>query len=392
MERWLKERKAHPLKEPTRIHPSKATKEGTAKHLELDETLFVESEHRRKETDLIYERGLVQAKVNLPPIEINATEDAYVINSDYSEVQFGLDDYLFAHKTLDYVAKTLVKFNLSGVNITPSSTAVLQLYVNIARDDVHNVTVSRLDDEDWEEATVSWSSLNTTQVTKGQDLLITGKNVKSWVEFGVSDLLESSQSTITFLLEYTGPPGNEHFIYFGSTEGDQHPKLLLWLTTVPSMLPSTTMKPSTTASPSILPSARSSTSPSAALPTAAPSISAAPSTTPILCQTKPLLSTADNTLFSIIQGVSASDTLLDTHSAQYKAACWLIYEDRGVVGDTTQASVAQRYILALLYFSTGGPGWYNQYYFLAKGAECDWNIGLGVLCEDRAITKIELGE
>ena len=59
-----------------------------------------------------------------------------------------------------------------------------------------------------------------------------------------------------------------------------------------------------------------------------------------------------------------------------------------MVGDTTQASVSQRYIVALLYFSTGGPGWNNQYGFLG-GAECDWN---GVLCEDRAITTIELGE
>ena len=68
--------------------------------------------------------------------------------------------------------------------------------------------VSRLDDKDWDQVLVSWSSLDTTQVTKGQNRLITSNDVKSWVEFFVSDLLQSSLSNITFLLEYMGPPGD----------------------------------------------------------------------------------------------------------------------------------------------------------------------------------------
>lgn len=74
--------------------------------------------------------------------------------------QFGSSDLIVVEKQLSISIKSIVKFNLSGMDITPSSTAVLRLYVLHVGDTVHNVTVSRLDEEDWEEATVSGSSLN----------------------------------------------------------------------------------------------------------------------------------------------------------------------------------------------------------------------------------------
>ena len=67
-----------------------------------------------------------QGGVNHPPIEIYATKDAVVADSDDSEMQLGLDSMIRV-ALLDNasVAKSLVKFNLSGVGITPSSAGIL---------------------------------------------------------------------------------------------------------------------------------------------------------------------------------------------------------------------------------------------------------------------------
>ena len=58
--------------------------------------------------------------------------------------------------------------------------------------------------------------------------------------------------------------------------------------------------------------------------------------------------------------------------------------------------IRQRYTLALLYFSTNGQEWKNQYNFLTKNDVCDWSEWkngtlLGVICNDEGrVTKVRL--
>jgi hypothetical protein len=72
--------------------------------------------------------------------------------------------------------------------------------------------------------------------------------------------------------------------------------------------------------------------------------------------------------------------------------------------DATQSSssssssmmIAERYVMALLYFATGGPNWLTQFNFLGNSSICDWNDDtskLGVSCSSQgAAGVIELGK
>lgn len=52
--------------------------EDTKNQFEFDETLFVDGEDGIEETKCMYERDLAQGIDNHPPIEMNATKDAFV--------------------------------------------------------------------------------------------------------------------------------------------------------------------------------------------------------------------------------------------------------------------------------------------------------------------------
>ena len=54
--------------------------------------------------------------------------------------------------------------------------------------------------------------------------------------------------------------------------------------------------------------------------------------------------------------VSGVAELADFNLARYKIACWLIHEDLHQCS-AYDPTLIQRYVLSLLYFTTGGPDW-----------------------------------
>jgi hypothetical protein len=97
--------------------------------------------------------------------------------------------------------------------------------------------------------------------------------------------------------------------------------------------------------------------------------------------------------------VSGPLPLDESNSPQSKALRWLTTVDNGV---TTQSRemMAERYIVAALYFATGGEAWIVQHNFLSQGSVCEWNevnsskeVRQGIVCDDNLKVKhIVLGK
>ncbi len=68
----------------------------------------------------------------------------------------------------------------------------------------------------------------------------------------------------------------------------------------------------------------------------------------------------------LAQRVGAAE-LYDPSSPQYAAAKWMVQDTNPI-----NSSSWQRYALATLYFSTGGPFWAADVGFLSDQSECDW--------------------
>jgi hypothetical protein len=84
-------------------------------------------------------------------------------------------------------------------------------------------------------------------------------------------------------------------------------------------------------------------------------------------------------------------TLQDPTTPQYAALNWLAnvdgYDPSIDFFITPEQVYIERYVLALLYFSTNGHAWKNQYNFILPTSICDWNDEKGngvrgVLCND----------
>jgi len=91
----------------------------------------------------------------------------------------------------------------------------------------------------------------------------------------------------------------------------------------------------------------------------------------------------------LISTVSNVRDLKNVSSAQFKAACWIMYEDPLKL-DVSYVNILQRYILTLFYFSTNGEGWGSQRNFLSKNTECNW-AERGVTCRNNKVRKIYMG-
>jgi hypothetical protein len=102
-------------------------------------------------------------------------------------------------------------------------------------------------------------------------------------------------------------------------------------------------------------------------------------------------------LFQLIAPISGQKNLLNPTTPQYAAFAWLVEIDDPTIlnpdmylgqdNDQTFFEMAQeRYIMALLYYSTNGQSWRNQY-FMKSAPICDWNDGgrgavtEGITCE-----------
>lgn len=107
-----------------------------------------------------------------------------------------------------------------------------------------------------------------------------------------------------------------------------------------------------------------------------------------------------NSMVDKIGGLVTSDPAVfenDT-SAQYAAMDWLANSDEWVEANNTDSTdhreLVERYVLALLYFSTNGNRWRNQNNFLEPFSVCGWSDeNTGAYCRDGMLVReIVLGK
>jgi len=74
------------------------------------------------------------------------------------------------------------------------------------------------------------------------------------------------------------------------------------------------------------------------------------------------------------RGISHADVFNNTNSPQYLAAQWMAHGDamKLPVPVAENPTFEDRYVMAVLYFSLGGPQWENQVGFLSEGHICTW--------------------
>jgi hypothetical protein len=133
-------------------------------------------------------------------------------------------------------------------------------------------------------------------------------------------------------------------------------------------------------------------------PSATPSISVVPTIT-ILCNGRTLDERSDE-LEEIVLGISEIASLTQG-TAQYDAFEWLANVDEARVCPEDTRDVEQRYIMAVLYYSTEGDSWFNcsatassvcpseTLRFLSSQDVCFW---YGVSCNRGDITGISIGK
>jgi hypothetical protein len=105
----------------------------------------------------------------------------------------------------------------------------------------------------------------------------------------------------------------------------------------------------------------------------------------------------------ILTPLSGEEALMDESSPQYKTLHWMVHDDPTnmmmmMVGNANQSSspstlmmILERYIMALLYFSTDGSNWVSSYDFLGNDSICEW--GGTIRCnEERAAVGISMGK
>lgn len=94
---------------------------------------------------------------------------------------------------------------------------------------------------------------------------------------------------------------------------------------------------------------------------------------------------------SILEALSGG-SLFETSTDAFQALEWIASVDPGQLNPDdldARLDIVERYALALLYFSTGGPGWLDQRDFLNAASVCDW---IAVNCTEGRVAKIFLGE
>ena len=83
-------------KDRTRLNLFKIKEVNVARRLLLDDK---DTKHKLKNKskkdvfEVSHKRALVQGEVNLPSIELNAVQDAYVVNSIWVKHNFSMDDF-----------------------------------------------------------------------------------------------------------------------------------------------------------------------------------------------------------------------------------------------------------------------------------------------------------
>lgn len=127
-------------------------------------------------------------------------------------------------------------------------------------------------------------------------------------------------------------------------------------------------------------------SPNMATPTAkpiAPPIAQQSTTSPMgTIDTTPQDSIVDSSkLKQVLATISDTSLLEAKHTDQFKAFMWMTRMDPSPVDmkTTPHPVIIQKYIMALIYVSTNGKEWDDQYSFLTSASVCDWE---GLTCND----------
>jgi hypothetical protein len=111
------------------------------------------------------------------------------------------------------------------------------------------------------------------------------------------------------------------------------------------------------------------------------------------------------TLLHMFEPLVGLQFLKDPAFPQHKALEWLANKDPAHhdLSHTSGSVLLQRYVIVLLYFTTKGPEWKEQYNFLSGASVCQWNdlIGTsnsmhiserGIICDERGLViEIRLG-
>ena len=112
-------------------------------------------------------------------------------------------------------------------------------------------------------------------------------------------------------------------------------------------------------------------------------------------------------MYEILAPISGEEAFANTSSPQYEALEWIANEDTNST-NLSASMITERYVLALLYFATGGPDWFVNVGFLSSTSVCDWNeastgnattstdddtLNFGVRCNGiGSVVEISLGE
>jgi len=95
-------------------------------------------------------------------------------------------------------------------------------------------------------------------------------------------------------------------------------------------------------------------------------------------------------IMTLLSSVWGMEVFNDVQSPQYTSACWIINYDLLQL-NANDTNIIQRYIMALLFYSTDGWNWRYGYSFLSGMHECQWNSDAqGIDCRDDSVTDIDL--
>jgi hypothetical protein len=103
--------------------------------------------------------------------------------------------------------------------------------------------------------------------------------------------------------------------------------------------------------------------------------------TPTIQQTVPPTPMTKQEIQSFLASVvpDQGTTFSDSTSPQSQAVDWLYLDMLSSSRQYPESQMMQRYVLALLYYSTSGEGWDNQLNFLSDDPECEWGFADGYI-------------
>lgn len=95
--------------------------------------------------------------------------------------------------------------------------------------------------------------------------------------------------------------------------------------------------------------------------------------------------------------VTPLDKLRDNSTAHHEAIMWFAFDDPTYpdLSSLSDELIIARYVSALLYFSTNGPGWRQQLNFMSDAPVCEWNDGglgdveEGIVCDSDDAGRVD---